>query len=75
LKPADKSLSRSTIEASALSLEEIRQLGDVARDTPRLVHRKHMGDVRLSLRLSGLDVGERLPGGVDYLVAARDFLR
>jgi len=34
-----------------------------------------MGDVRLSLRLSGIDVGERLPGGVDYLVAARDFLR
>ena len=34
----------------------------------------HLGDVGLHLRLAGVDVGECLPGGIDYLEIAGDLL-
>src|SRR5690349_5570312 len=52
----------------------VRQLGDVAGDTPRLVHGEHMGRVSISSGFSAIDVGKRLSVSVLHRVAARDLL-
>ena len=48
------------------------QLGDIGRDPSGLVHRKHMGNVRLCLCLPSIDIGEGLAGRVPDDVAAGD---
>ena len=48
--------------------------GNIRRHAPCFVHRQNLCDVGLRLRLPPIDVGKRLPGGIDHLIAARDLL-
>ena len=56
------------------SAEQFRQLGDVAGDAPRLIHRQHVGDLRVSLCLARVDIGQGLTVGVFDFITARCLL-
>ena len=49
---------------------QLRQLGEVARHPPSLVHGQHVGDARVVIIVARVEVSERLPIGVDDFEAA-----
>ena len=51
-----------------------RQLRDIAGDAPRLIHRQHIGDLRVSLCLARVDIGQGLTVGVFDFITARCLL-
>ena len=51
-----------------------RQLGDVARDAPSLVHRQHIRDSGVGPCLARIDIGQGLTVGVFDFIAARYLL-
>ena len=54
-----------TSRSTRLVLECLRVLS-LPGDSSRLIHRQHLGDVGIRLRLAGVDVGEGLVGRVPH---------
>jgi len=54
--------------------QQFRQLRNVARYAPSLIHRGDVRYVRISLCLAAIDIGERLPVSVQHFVAAGNLL-
>ena len=56
-----------TAIGAGASAYQLRQLGEVARHPPCLVHGQHSGGVRIVVILTSIEIGEGLAVGINHL--------